>query len=198
MSIHTINKDERDKLTGQACELFKVRNPAFFPCPANSEKLVGFVESQIGMPIVDFPYVIDVSQWQAAYDYLLQNGFFYSRPVEEEVVDPAVVEEARKQQKVRDDYTARVEAEKIARAKNIPIAQLGAEVAQQNNQFREQRELNTLPVRATGLESRHVEQVTLGPKAQARVNVGLAHPELSPKSAEFTKLYAAELARLRS
>ena len=93
---------------------------------------------------------------------------------------------------------ARQRAAQTQRDRNLPLNELGKIVSVQNADFRAQREQNLLPIRATGLESRHVEQVKLGIPAQARVNVGLAHPELSPKSGEFSKLCAAEVVRLRS
>jgi hypothetical protein len=194
----TITKQERDSITDANAHLFIARHVNdYFPCSANSEKLCGFIESQLGMPIVDWPYPLQLEQYEVAFEHIMATGWFYQRPEKVVEEDPAVVEEARKQQQVRDDYTARVEADKIARAKNIPIAQLGAEVARQNADFRQQRELNKLSVRSTGMESRHVEQVKLGIRARARVNVGLANPGLDTHSAEFTKKYAAELARLR-
>ena len=177
MSIHTITLEEKEKLTGQAANLFKMRNPEFYPCQANSDKLVSFIESQLGMPIVTFSYPVSVEQFQAAYEHILATSWFYARPVEEEVEDEAVVRERNAQQKVRDDYDARQHAEQTQRDKNAPLKELGAKVSQQNARFRQQREQNLLPVRATGLESRNVEQVQLGIVAQARVNVGLAHPK---------------------
>jgi hypothetical protein len=197
MPVHTITAEEKARLTDSACQLFKVRNPDFFPCQANSEKLIQFVHQQLGMTIDEYPYPVHVDQWQAAYDHILQTSWFYTRPVEEEVDDAAVVKERLAQQKVRDDHSAGVEADKIARAKTIPISQLAAEVAQQNNQFRQQRDRNELPIRTPGLESRRMSDDRLGIKALARVNVGNANPGLDTHSAEFTKKYAAELARLR-
>jgi hypothetical protein len=197
MPIHTITPEGKARLTDSACQLFKTRNPDFYPCQANSEKLISFVHQQLGQSLDEYPYPVLIDQWQAAYDHIKQTSWFYTRPVEEEIEDPAVTRERLAQQKVRDDYEARQRAEKIQRDNNVPLNQLRNEVGVQNADFRQQRDANLLPTRAVGLESRHVEQVQLGIKAQARVNVGLAHPALSPKSAEFTKLYAAELACLR-
>jgi hypothetical protein len=194
----TITKKERDSMTDAACELFKVRNPDFWPSKVNAEKLVGFVERNLGMSLADYPYPVTINVWQDCYDYLLQHDFFYARPEEEpQPEDPAVVKERQTQERVRTDYDARQAAEKRQRDRNMPLSELGKVVSVQNAQLREIRETSGLPFRATGMESRHVEQVNLGIPAQARVNVGLANPGLDTHSAEFTKKCAAEMARLR-
>jgi hypothetical protein len=198
MPIHTITAEEKARLTDSACHLFIARNPEFFPCAANSETLIQFVHSQLGMTLDEFPYPILVEQWQAAYEHIKKTSWLYERPIEEPEVDPAIAREQAAQQKVHDDFDARQAAAKRERDQNMPLSELGKIVGVQNADFRQQRDANLLPTRAVGLESRHVEQVQLGIKAQARVNVGLAHPALSPKSAEFTNKYAEELRRLRS
>jgi hypothetical protein len=198
MPIHTITAEEKARLTDSACHLFIARNPEFFPCAANSEKLIQFVHSQLGMTLDEFPYPILVEQWQAAFEHIKKTSWFYERPVEEEIVDPAVAREQAAQKKVRDDYDARQAAAKREHDRNMPLSELGKIVGAQNADLRQQRDENLLPVRSTGMESRHVEQVKLGAKAQARVNVGLANPGLDTHSVEFTKLYAAELNRLRN
>jgi len=198
MEIHRISFEEKEKLTGQAANLFKMRTPEYWPTPANSDRLVAFVEDQIGMPIVDFPYPITLDQWTAAYEHILQTGWFYQRPEEIIEEDPAVVREREAQQRVRDNHDAQQRAAKLQRDKSVPLNQLRNEVGVQNKDFREQRDQNLLPVRSTGMESRHVEQVKLGIPAQARVNVGLANRGLDIHSAEFTKLYSLELQRLRA
>jgi hypothetical protein len=191
-----ITSEEKARLTDSACHLFLARNPEFFPCRANSERLISFVHAQLGMTIDQYVYPITVDQWQAAYEHIKATSWFLERPVEEEV-DPAVVEEQRKQQQVRDDYDARQAAAKLERDRNMPLKELAKVVSVQNADLRQQRETSGLPVRSTGMESRRVSEVKLGIRGQARVNVGLAHPCLDTHSAEFTKLYAAELARLR-
>jgi hypothetical protein len=198
MEPNQISREERDKLTGQAANLFKARNPEYYPSPANSDKLVTFVESQIGMPLLDFPCVVTADMWQAAYDHIKKTSWFYERPVEVEVEDPAVTRERLAQERVRTEHAARVAADKIARDKAMPLSDLRNVVGVQNKDFREQRDQNLLPVRSTGMESRAVSTVQLGVKAQARVNVGLANRGLDTHSAEFTRLYAAELNRLRN
>jgi hypothetical protein len=192
-----ITPEEKARLTDSACQLFKTRNPDFYPCVANSEKLIQFVHSQLGQTLDEFPYPILVEQWQAAYEHIKKTSWFYARPEQEEVVDPAVAREQAAQQKVRDDFDSRQAAAKRERDRNMPIAELGKVVSMQNADLRAQREQNILPGRPVGQSSRHVEQVQLGIPAQARVNVGLPHPELSPKSGEFAKLCAAEVTRLR-
>ena len=198
MQPNRITPDEKARLTDSACHLFMARNPDYWPSTANSERLIQFVQSQLGQTLDEVPFPILIDQWQAAYDHLKKVSWFYPRPVEEEVEDAAVVKERNTQQKIRDDFDARQRAEQIQRDKNIPLKELGAKVSQQNSDFRRQREQNLLPTRTPGLESRNVEQVQLGIAALARVNVGLARPELSPKSGEFSKLCAAEVVRLRS
>jgi hypothetical protein len=198
MPIHTITAEEKARLTDSACHLFIARNPKFFPCAANSEKLIQFVHSQLGMTLDEFPYPILVEQWQAAYEHIKKTSWLYERPIEEPEVDPAIGREQAAQQKVRDDFDARQVAAKRERDRNTPLSELKKIVGAQNADLRQQREQNLLPVRSTGMESRHVEQVKLGAKAQARVNVGLQNPGLDTHSVEFTRLYALELQRLRS
>jgi|SRR5271169_5523536 len=193
----TISFEEKERITGASANLFKARHPNFWPCQANSDKLIGFIESQLGFSILDYPYPLQVEQFTAAYEHILKTSWFYERPVEEEVEDPAVVRERNAQQKVRNDFDARQAAERTARDKNIPLNQLRNEVGVQNADFRQQRDRNELPVRSTGMESRHVEQVKLGIPAQARVNVGLENPGLDIHSAKFVRLYALELQKLR-
>jgi hypothetical protein len=197
MSIHTITPEAKARLTDSACHLFVARNPDYWPCAANSEKLLSFVQQQLGQSLDEFPYPILVEQWQAAYEHIKKTSWLYERPVEEEIIDPAVAREQAAQKKVRDDYDACQAAAKRERDRNMPLSELGKIVGAQNADLRQQRDENLLPVRSTGMESRAVSTVTLGSKAQARVNVGNANPGLDIHSAEFTKLYAAELARLR-
>jgi hypothetical protein len=198
MESHRISESEKAALTDSACHLFVARNPDYWPCAANSEKLLSFVQQQLGQSLDEFPYPVLVDQWQAAYEHIKKTSWFYERPSEPEVIDEAAAEEARKQQAVRDNHDAQQRAAKIARDKAMPLSDLRKVVGVQNVQFREQREQNLLPVRSTGMESRAVSTVTVGPKAQARVNVGLQNPGLDTHSVEFTRLYALELQRLRN
>ena len=200
MQPSTITAEEKARITDQNAHLFKARHIAdYWPNAINSQRIMDFIQSQLGMPLDEWPYPIHLDQFEVAFEYLNSQHMLYPRPEEEpEPEDPAVTREREAQQRVRDDYDARQAAEKTAREKAMPLHELGKIVSVQNKDFRNQREQNLLPVRATGLESRHVEQVKLGIPAQARVNVGLAHPELSPKSGEFSKLCAAEVVRLRS
>jgi hypothetical protein len=198
MPIHTITPEEKARLTDSACHLFVARNPDYWPCAANSEKLLSFVQQQLGQSLDEFPYPILVEQWQAAYEHIKKTSWLYERPIEEPEVDPAIAREQAAQQKVRDDFDARQVAAKRERDRNTPLSELKKIVGAQNADLRQQREQNLLPVRSTGMESRHVEQVKLGAKAQARVNVGLQNPGLDTHSVEFTRLYALELQRLRS
>ncbi|MGA7638011.1 MAG: hypothetical protein WA657_12370 [Candidatus Acidiferrales bacterium] len=197
MEPNRISLEEKERLTGQAANLFKVRHPEYLPSVANSEKLIGFIESQLGMSIFQYPYPLQVDNFEVAYEHIKQTSWFFEREPEIVEEDPAIVRERNAQQKVRDDHAARVEAEQIQRDKNMPLKELGAKVSRQNADFRAQREQNLLPTRTPGLESRHVEQVQLGIAAQARVNVGLANPSLDTHSAEFSKKCAVEVARLR-
>jgi hypothetical protein len=198
MPIHTITAEEKARLTDSACHLFIARNPEFFPCAANSEKLIQFVHSQLGMTLDEFPYPILVEQWQAAYEHIKKTSWLYERPVEEEIIDPAVAREQAAQKKVRDDYDARQATAKRERERSLPLNELGKIVSVQNADLRQQRDENTLPGRPVGQSSRPLSTVTLGVKAQARGNVALANPSLPRDGAEFSRLYALELSRLRS
>jgi len=199
MPVHTITSEERNRITDQNAHLFIARHVNdYFPCVGNSEKLCGFIESQLGMPIVDWPYPLQLEQYEVAFEHIKATGWFYQRPEEVIEEDPAVVRERQAQERVGAEYDTQQAAATMLRDRNMPLSELGKIVGVQNADFRAQRELNKLPVRSTGMESRHVEQVKLGIPAQARVNVGLANPGLDTHSAEFTRLYAAELQRLRS
>jgi hypothetical protein len=190
-----LNAEEVARMTDASAHLFVARHVHdYWPCILNSQKVCNFITSQVGE---DYPYPWPIDFFENAFAYLNEHDFLLQRPIEEPEIDPAVAREQAAQQKVRDDYDARQTAAKLERDRNLPLNELAKVVSVQNAQLRKIRETSGLPVRSTGMESRHVEQVKLGIPAQARVNVGLAQPELSPKSAEFTKLYAAELARLR-
>jgi hypothetical protein len=191
-----LNAAEVARLTDASAHLFVARHHAdYYPCVLNSNKLMNFIESQVG---ADYPYPWPIDFFENAFQYISEHDFFLPRPVEEEVVDPAVAREQAAQERVRTEYDERQRAAKTARYRNMPLSELAKVVGTQNADLREQRDQNLLPVRSTGMESRAVSTETLGPKAQARVNVGLANPGLDTHSAEFTRLYAAELSRLRS
>jgi hypothetical protein len=190
-----ITDAEVAQITDANAHLFIARHVNdYWPCEINSRKITNFIESQVGE---DYSYPWPIEFFENAFSYLVEHDFLLPRPVEEVTEDPAVTRERLAQHTVRDDHATRVEADKIARAKTIPLAQLGSEIALQNNQFREQRDRNELPTRTPGLESRPLSTVKLGDKATARANVALAHPSLDRNSSEFAKLYAAELSRLR-
>ena len=101
---------------------------------------------------------------------------------------------------MRADYAARQRAEQTERDRNMPLSELGKIVSVQNAQFRERRERNDLPTRTLRLESRPLmgTKFNISEQAQARANVALANPSLPRDGAEFSKLYALELSRLRS
>jgi hypothetical protein len=195
MEPHRISESEKARLTDQAAHLFIARHVRdYFPCEINSRKMMNFIESQLGE---NYPYPFTLDHFEAAFDYLNTHDFLLQRPIEEPEVDPAVARENAAQQKVRDDHAARVEADKIARDRAMPLTELGAKVSQQNAQFREQRDQNLLPTRTPGLESRSLSTVTFGDKATARNNVAMANPTLNRNGAAFMKLYAEELQKLR-
>jgi hypothetical protein len=191
-----LNAEEVARLTDQAAHLFVARHVRdYYPCNLNSNKMMGFIFSQLGE---DYPYPLNLEHFESAFAYISQHDFFLPRPVEEEVVDEAAALEARKQQQVRDNHDAQQRAAKIQRDKSVPLNLLRNEVGVQNKDFRQQRDANLLPVRQPGSESRSLATVTFGLKAQARNAVALANPSLNRNSEAFAKLYAAELSRLRS
>ena len=201
MEPNRISLQEKNRLTDEAAHLFVSKHhDTYFPSAVNSQRIMDWIVSQIGMPVEDYAYPILLEHFETAFFYLQSQHMLFPRPEEVEEVDEAAEEEARKQQKVRDDYAARVEAERIARAKTIPIEQLGAEVSQQNVRFREQRKRNELPTRTLRLESRPLmgTKFPVSQEAQARANTALAHPEIKDRnSAEFMRFYAEELQTLR-
>ncbi|MGB8441592.1 MAG: hypothetical protein WCE26_19495 [Candidatus Acidiferrales bacterium] len=196
--MSSITLEEKNRITDSNLHLFVARHVHdYWPCAYNSQRMIDFLESQLGRTLAQWPYPLHLEGIETAFFYLQSEHKLLSRPEEVEEADEAAEEEARKQQQVRDDYEARREAEQIQRDKNMPLKELGAKVSRQNADFRQQREQNLLPTRTPGLESRHVEQVQLGIAAQARVNVGLANPSLDTHSAEFARKCAVEVSRLR-
>jgi hypothetical protein len=196
--MSSITLEEKNKITDSNLHLFVARHVHdYWPCAINSQRMVDFLESQLGMTLAEWPYPLHLEQIETAFAYLQSQHMLFPRPEEQEVVDEAAAEEARKQQKVRDDFDARQRAAQTERDRNMPLKELGKVVSVQNKDFRQQREQNLLPTRKPGLESRHVEQVQLGIVAQARVNVGLANPGLDTHSAEFSRKCGVEVARLR-
>ena len=98
-------------LTDQNAHLFITRHVNdYFPCTANSEKLCGFIESQLGMPIVDWPYLLQLEQYEVAFEHIMATSWLYQRPEEVIEEDLAVTREKLAQQKVRDDFDARQRA----------------------------------------------------------------------------------------
>ncbi len=69
-----ISFEEKERLTGQSANLFKVRHPEFYPCPQNSERLVSFIENQLGMSVLEYPYPLQLEQFEAAYDHIVEPG----------------------------------------------------------------------------------------------------------------------------
>jgi hypothetical protein len=199
MPVHTITLEERNRITDQNAHLFIARHVNdYFPCTANSEKLCGFIESQLGMPIVDWPYPLQLEQYEVAFEHIKATGWFYQRPEPEaEPEDPAAVKERAAQERVRAEYDAQQAAAKMQRDRNMPLSELGKIVGVQNGQLRAVRESSGLPVRQPGTESRSLATVTFGLKATARANTAAAHPELAIDSQEWNKHYAVELQKLR-
>jgi hypothetical protein len=194
MEPNRISYEEKERMTGQACELFKVRNPDFWPSKVNAEKLVGFVERNLGMSLAEYPYPVDVQVWQDCYDYLLQNDFFYTRPVEEDNNSAQTAENQRALQAANDNLAA-AKANEIRIARAMPLKALGNFTAVENAKIR--REGGLKEHVQPGSESRPLSQATFGLKAQARANTAAAHPELAIDSQEWNRHYATELARLR-
>lgn len=193
MTIHTITQSEKEKLTGAACELFKMRNPDYWPTVLNSDKLVAFVESQIGMTIDAYPYPILVDAWQASYDHIKATSFFYERPVEEEIEDPAVTRERLAQQKVRDDHAARQQAEQLRIAKTMPLNDLRKAVGVGDAAQRARRSVAERT--QDDRESNRLTPQELDARARARHAVMVANPSLNRNSLEFSKLVAEEMAK---
>jgi hypothetical protein len=196
MPVHTIDLEEKERLTGQAANQFKARHPEYWPCQANSDKLIGFIESQLGCPIVDYPYPLQLENFEVAYEHIKATSWFYTCPEEPKVEDPAVIRDQAALEAANANLAA-CRAEEIRIAKKMPLKELGTFTSVENAKLREARDQNLLPDRPVGQSSRPLSTVTLGMKATARANVALANPPLDRNSSEFAKLYAAELSGLR-
>jgi hypothetical protein len=192
-----ITVEEKNRISDSNLHLFVERHiHDYWPSKINSQRMVDFLEGQFGMSLEAWPYPLHLEQIEMAFAYLNSQHMLFPRPEEEEVVDEAVVEEARKQQQVRDNYAARQRAAQAERDRTMDIKELGAKVSRQNAQFRAQRDQNILPGRPVGQSSRSLGAVTMGIKATARANVALANPSLDRNGSEFSRLCAAEVARL--
>lgn len=199
--MNNITLEEKNRISESNLHLFVARHiHDYYPSEINSRRMVDFLESQFGMTLEQWPYPLHLEEIETAFFYLQSQHMLFPRPAEEpEPEDPEVIREREAQERVRADYAAKVEADRIARAKTIPIEQLGAEVAQQNNIFREQKKRNELPTRTLRLESRPLmgSKFPVSHEAQARATVALENPSLARNGADFMRLYAAELSRLR-
>lgn len=192
MPVHTITVEERNRMTDQAAQLFVERHGHdYFPCPANSQKICDFINSQVGE---NYPYHWPIEFFENAFAYLSEHSWFYQRPEELEVEDP----EQQRALKAANDSLAACKAEEVRIARAMPLSELGKFTSVENAKLREARDRGESPDRPVGQSSRPISTVKLGDKAQARINVATAHPEITDRNgAAFVKLYAAELARLR-
>lgn len=196
--MSNITLEEKNRISESNLHLFVERHiHDYWPCATNSARMIDFLQSQYGMTLEQYPYPLHLEEIETCFFYLQSEHKLLPRPEEVEEVDEDALREEAAQERVRSDHAARVAADKTAREKAMPLSELGKIVSVQNKDFRGQRELGQLPIRKTGLESRHVEQVQLGIVAQARVNVGNANPGLDTHSAEFARKCAVEVSRLR-
>ena len=197
--MNNITLEEKNRISDSNLHLFIARHiHDYYPCAVNSQRMIDFLESQFGMTLAQWPYPLHLEEIETAFFYLQSQHMLFPRPADEpEPEDPEVIRERNAAQKVRDDYAARRQAERTQQDKNMSLKELGNKVSQQNVQFREQRDRNELPTRTLGLESRSLATVEFGDKATARANVALQNPTLDRNGAEFARLYALELNRLR-
>jgi hypothetical protein len=190
-----LTASEVARLTDQAAHLFIARHVNdYWPCNLNSNKMMNFIESQLGE---NYPYPFTLEHFEAAFAYLNQHDFLLPRPVEVEDNSAQIAEQQRALEAANTNLAA-CKAEEIRIAKRMPLKELGQFTSVENAKLREARDRGESSDRPVGQSSRPVSTITLGVKAQARNNVALALPEITDRNGpEFSRLYAAELARLR-
>jgi hypothetical protein len=195
--MNNITVEGKNRISDSNLHLFVERHiHDYWPCAVNSQRMVDFLESQFGMTLAQWPYPLHLEEIETAFFYLRSQHMLFERPVEEEVEDPEAVRESQAQERVRADYAARQQAAQAERDRKMPLSELSKVVSVQNADFRAQRDQNLLPTRTPGLESRSLSNVTMGIKATARANVALVNPSLDRNGSEFSRLCAAEVARL--
>ncbi len=195
MTASTITSQQKEEITSANAHLFKARHiHDFWPSAINSQRMTDFLESQLGMPILEWPYPIHLDQFEVAFEYLNSQHMLYPRPEEEpEPENPAVTRERLAQQKVRDDFDARQRAEKLQIAKTMPLSDLRKVVGVGDAAQRAQRS-----VAARTQDDRESNRLTpqeLGARARARHAVMVTNPNLNRNSLEFSKLVAEEMAK---
>ena len=160
--------------------------------PCEQSKNHDFIISQVGE---DYPYHWPIEFFENAFAYLSEHSWFYQRPVEE---DNAQTAKDQRALEAANANLAAAKANEIRIVKKMPLNELATFTSVENAKLREARDRGESPDRPLGQSSRPLGNVTMGLKATARANVALANPSLDRNGAEFGRLYALELSRLRS
>lgn len=191
MQPHRITPEEKHQMTLQNMRQFVARNPDYYPSPANSAKLLGLWESQVGCSEDEWPYPVGLEDIQACYDHIVATSWFYTRPVE--TVDTSAQDaEQERLLKVANDNLAAARANEIRVAKTVPLRELRDFVGVENAKSRAQRSVAART--QTDNESNRLTPQEVNARAAARLKVMTENPGLSRTSIEFSKKVAAELA----
>ena len=84
MQPSRITLEERNRITDQNAHLFKARHVNdYFPSEINSQRMMDFIESQLGMPISEWPYPLHLDQFEVAFEYLNSQHMLFPRPADE-------------------------------------------------------------------------------------------------------------------
>src|SRR5580692_2933162 len=113
--MSSITLEEKNRITDSNLHLFIARHVHdYYPCAVNSQRMVDFLESQLGMKLADWPYPLHLEEIETAFFYLQSQHTLFPRPAEEpEPEAPEVTRERLAQQKVREDFDARQQAAQI-------------------------------------------------------------------------------------
>jgi hypothetical protein len=195
MQPNRITESEKNKITDANLHLFVARHiNDYWPCAINSQRMTDFLESQLGCPLVEWPYPLHLDQIETAFAYLNSQHMLHPRPEEEpEPEAQSVTRERLAQQKVRDDYTARQRAEQVQIAKTMPLNELRKVVGVGDAAQRARRSVAERT--QDDRESNRLTPQELDARARARHAVMVANPSLNRNSLEFSKLVAEEMAK---
>lgn len=188
-----LTQAEKDEITVASAKAFQLANQDYYGCPANSAKLLGFIEEQLGAAHLK-EYPLQTEHFQAAWQHLNDMGaIFIQRPESQESID------ARKRQ---------AQAQADANDRLIQhAAEVGEWVKEQTQVLREMpiRDLRTAAVQQrNGVKSGEIERTTyrnnpssrvieVSDRAAARTRVAARFPLMNRESAEFSKLVFEEM-----
>jgi hypothetical protein len=123
----TFSQQEINDITAQEIAKFKRTTPQFHPCPANAEKLMNWIISQLGSnegPDREYDYPYTLEAFQAAYYSILDSGqWFYLAPETTAEIQAREARERAAQQQA-------IDAENLRRQPELELAAVIQETTQ--------------------------------------------------------------------